>query len=42
MIGNDGPVNWEDLESHQRIRALIAELIPGLEPMADIDRTVTR
>jgi molybdopterin-dependent oxidoreductase alpha subunit len=39
VIGDDGPVNWSDLESHQRIRALIAELIPGLEPMADIDRT---
>jgi molybdopterin-dependent oxidoreductase alpha subunit len=39
VIGNDGPVNWDDLESHQRIRALIAELIPGLEPMADLDRT---
>ena len=29
VLGNDGPVNWDDLESHQRIRALIAELIPG-------------
>ena len=29
----DGPVNWSDLESHERIRALIAELIPG--PRAD-------
>ena len=39
VLGDDGPVNWSDLESHQRIRALIADLIPGLEPMADIDRT---
>jgi molybdopterin-dependent oxidoreductase alpha subunit len=39
VIGNDGPVNWDELESHQRIRALIADLIPGLEPMAEIDRT---
>ena len=28
-----------DLESHQRIRELIAEVIPGFEPLADIDRT---
>ena len=35
----DGPVNWSELESHQRIRGLIADVIPGLEPMADIDRT---
>ena len=39
VLGEGGPVNWNDLESHQRIRALIADLIPGLEPMADIDRT---
>jgi molybdopterin-dependent oxidoreductase alpha subunit len=39
VLGDGGPVNWSDLESHQRIRALIADLIPGLEPMADIDRT---
>jgi molybdopterin-dependent oxidoreductase alpha subunit len=39
VLGDNGPVKWGDLESHQRIRALIAELIPGLEPLADIDRT---
>ena len=42
VLGDDGPVNWSDLESHERIRALIADLIPGLEPMADIDRTAQR
>lgn len=39
VLGDDGPVNWSDLESHQRIRSLIADLIPGFEPIADIDRT---
>ena len=39
VLGADGPVNWSDLESHERIRALIADLIPGFEPLADIDRT---
>lgn len=39
VLGDDGPVDWRDLESHQRIRSLIAELIPGLEAMADVDRT---
>ena len=39
VLGDAGPVNWSELESHQRIRALIADVIPGLEPMADIDRT---
>jgi molybdopterin-dependent oxidoreductase alpha subunit len=39
VAGDEGPVKWANLESHQRIRELIAEVIPGLEPMADIDRT---
>ena len=38
-LGDNGPVDWNGLESHQRIRELIADVIPGLEPMADIDRT---
>ena len=39
VVGDSGPVDWNDLQSHQRIRALIADVIPGLEPMAEIDRT---
>src|ERR671912_2688785 len=39
VLGDVGPVDWSELESHQRIRALIADLIPGLEPMAEIERT---
>jgi molybdopterin-dependent oxidoreductase alpha subunit len=39
VLGDGAAVDWSGLESHQRIRALIADLIPGLEPMADIDRT---
>jgi molybdopterin-dependent oxidoreductase alpha subunit len=39
VLGNDGPVSWRDLESHQRIREIIADVIPGFEPMAEIDRT---
>lgn len=39
VLGDASPVAWKDLESHARIRALIAELIPGLEPMAEIDAT---
>ena len=39
VLGEAGPVDWTALESHQRIRTLIADVIPGLEPMADIDRT---
>lgn len=39
VLGEGGGVDWSALESHARIRALIAELIPGLEPLGDIDRT---
>jgi molybdopterin-dependent oxidoreductase alpha subunit len=39
VLGDGGPVNWSALESHQQIRELIASLIPGLEPMAEIGRT---
>jgi molybdopterin-dependent oxidoreductase alpha subunit len=39
VLGDDGPVRWGDLESHQQIRELIASVIPGLEPMAEIGRT---
>jgi molybdopterin-dependent oxidoreductase alpha subunit len=39
VLGEAGPVRWSDLRSHERIRCLIAELIPGLEALGDIDRT---
>jgi anaerobic selenocysteine-containing dehydrogenase len=39
LLGEQGPVKWKELESHERIRQLIAELIPGFEPLAEIDRT---
>ena len=39
VIGEDGPIDWRELESHDAIRTLIAELIPGFEPIADIGRT---
>ena len=29
VLGDERPVNWSELESHQRIRELIADLIPG-------------
>jgi molybdopterin-dependent oxidoreductase alpha subunit len=39
LLGSGGAVDWRELESHQRIRALMADLIPGFEPLAEIDRT---
>jgi anaerobic selenocysteine-containing dehydrogenase len=39
VLGEHGPVDWRRLESHDAIRRLIAELIPGYEPAADISQT---
>lgn len=39
VLGDGGPVDWHELESHERVRRLMADLIPGLEPLAEIDRT---
>jgi anaerobic selenocysteine-containing dehydrogenase len=39
VLGDSGPVNWRELESHDAVRKLISELIPGYEPIAEIGRT---
>lgn len=39
VLGEAGPVNWKELESHDAIRQLISELIPGYEPIAEIAKT---
>ncbi len=41
VLGNSvsGSLNWSDLHSHSAVRRLIADLIPGLEPIGDIDQT---
>lgn len=36
VLGTSGPVDWQKLESHDAIRQLIAETIPGLEPIGKI------
>jgi molybdopterin-dependent oxidoreductase alpha subunit len=39
VLGERGPVDWKQLESHDAVRTLIGELIPGYEPVAAISRT---
>ena len=39
VLGEQGPVNWKQLESHDAVRQLIAELVPGFEPIAEISKT---
>ena len=36
LLGDSGPVNWSQLESHSAIRELIAELIPDYAGLRDI------
>jgi molybdopterin-dependent oxidoreductase alpha subunit len=41
VLGDAAPIDWSGLQSPARVRALIAETIPGLEPLGSIDRTRT-
>lgn len=35
----DSPVDWNRLQSHQEVRKLLAEVIPGWESIGEIDQT---
>jgi molybdopterin-dependent oxidoreductase alpha subunit len=39
VLGGRGPVDWQSMEQTGRIREVIAKIIPGLEPIGEIDRT---
>jgi len=39
IFGDDGPVDWTELQSHQAIRELIADLIPAYASLSKIDET---
>lgn len=39
VLGDDGPVDWKELESHEAVRDLIGKLIPGYEPIAKMGET---
>ena len=39
VLGADGPVNWRDMAHTSTIRREIARIVPGLEQIAEIDRT---
>ncbi|MBX3436652.1 MAG: FdhF/YdeP family oxidoreductase [Planctomycetaceae bacterium] len=39
LLGEDGPVDWRSLDSHDAVRRLIADMIPGYEPIADMGAT---
>lgn len=33
----DSPINWDEFQQHKNIRSAIARIVPGMEPLADID-----
>ena len=39
VLGEGGPVNWAQMAHTSTIRAAIAKIVPGLEQIAEIDRT---
>jgi len=39
VLGEDGPVDWRDMAHTTTIRRAIAAIVPGLEQIADIERT---
>jgi molybdopterin-dependent oxidoreductase alpha subunit len=39
VLGETGPVNWRDMAHTSTIRRAIAAIVPGLEEIAEIDRT---
>jgi molybdopterin-dependent oxidoreductase alpha subunit len=39
VLGEDGPVDWREMAHTSTIRQAIARIVPGLEQIADIDRT---
>jgi anaerobic selenocysteine-containing dehydrogenase len=39
VLGEGGPVNWRDMAHTSTIRQAIAAIVPGMERIAEIDRT---
>jgi molybdopterin-dependent oxidoreductase alpha subunit len=39
VLGADGPIDWRDMAHTSTIRQAIAAIVPGLERIAEIDRT---
>lgn len=39
VLGDRPEIDWKKLESHEAVRQLISELIPGFEPIAEIGKS---
>ncbi|MCA8987161.1 MAG: histidine kinase, partial [Planctomycetaceae bacterium] len=39
VLGNEGPIRWEQMTQTGRIREMIADVVPGFEAIREIDQT---
>jgi molybdopterin-dependent oxidoreductase alpha subunit len=39
VLGDGGPIDWQEMQSTRRIREAIAKIVPGFEKIGEIDRT---
>jgi molybdopterin-dependent oxidoreductase alpha subunit len=39
VLGDAGPIDWKSMQSTRRIREAIANIVPGFEQLAEIDKT---
>ena len=39
VLGDNGPIDWASMQRHRSIREAIAKVVPGYEPIAEIDDT---
>ncbi|MBY0589424.1 FdhF/YdeP family oxidoreductase, partial [bacterium] len=39
VLGRSGPVDWRSMQQHSRIREAIAKIIPGYDPIQEIEQT---
>ncbi|MCH8968540.1 MAG: FdhF/YdeP family oxidoreductase [Planctomycetes bacterium] len=39
VLGDEGPIDWAEMETHRHIRQAIAKVVPGYEKVAAIDDT---
>ncbi len=39
VLGERSPINWQELKRHCNVREMIARIVPGFEPLHEIDRT---
>ncbi|OQZ04145.1 MAG: hypothetical protein B6D36_12095, partial [Planctomycetes bacterium UTPLA1] len=39
ILGDEGPIDWDELQTHRTIREAIGKIVPGFERLSEIDET---